>query len=160
MADSITFTNVALAGGKFAHDTLTFNYPAPPPEGKTTYQQFNGFLSFTANGVAVVFKEFVISCSASAPNVYHLESVGPNGELLQLSWTGKTPASFDKGTVVSNGIIYDKFIDNKITPTVCFAAGTLIRTPGGDVAVETLKVGDLVLTASGDLRPVKWMGHL
>jgi hypothetical protein len=38
-------------------------------------------------------------------------------------------------------------------------AGTLIRTPGGEVAVETLEVGDLVLTASGETRPVKWMGH-
>jgi Hint domain len=42
---------------------------------------------------------------------------------------------------------------------VCFAAGTLIRTPRGDVLVETLKVGDLVVTASGELRPVKWIGH-
>ena len=42
---------------------------------------------------------------------------------------------------------------------IAFAAGTLIRTPGGDVAVETLKVGDVVLTASGEMRPVKWMGH-
>ena len=42
---------------------------------------------------------------------------------------------------------------------IAFAAGTLIRTPGGEVAVETLKVGDLVLTASGEMRPVKWMGH-
>jgi hypothetical protein len=45
------------------------------------------------------------------------------------------------------------------TPFVCFAAGTLIRTPRGDVLVETLKVGDLVVTASGELRPVKWIGH-
>ena len=42
---------------------------------------------------------------------------------------------------------------------MCFAAGTLIRTPAGDVPVETLKAGDLVLTASGDARPVKWVGH-
>ncbi len=41
----------------------------------------------------------------------------------------------------------------------CYAAGTLIRTPERDVPVETLKVGDLVLTASGEMRPVKWMGH-
>jgi hypothetical protein len=160
MADSIKFTNVSFAGGKFAQDTLEFNYPPSPPPGKTTYAEFKGSLSFTAsNGSKVEFKEFVISCSASAPNVYHLESVGPNGELLQLSWTGTTPTSFDGGTVVLDGEIYDKFVDNSITPTVCFAAGTLIRTPVGDVAVETLKAGDLVVTGSGDLRPVKWMGH-
>ena len=46
-----------------------------------------------------------------------------------------------------------------ITDVTCFAAGTLISTPRGDVPVETLKVGDLVVTASGEMRPVKWMGH-
>ncbi len=43
--------------------------------------------------------------------------------------------------------------------TVCYALGTLIRTPHGDVPVETLRAGDLVLTASGEKRPVKWIGH-
>jgi hypothetical protein len=43
--------------------------------------------------------------------------------------------------------------------SVCFAAGTLIATPDGDVAVETIKSGDPVLTAGGASRAVKWMGH-
>jgi len=41
----------------------------------------------------------------------------------------------------------------------CYAAGTLIATPEGEVAVETLQAGDLVLTASGVARPVTWLGH-
>jgi len=40
-----------------------------------------------------------------------------------------------------------------------FVAGTQIRRPNGDVPVETLQVGDLVLTSSGEARPVKWIGH-
>jgi hypothetical protein len=40
----------------------------------------------------------------------------------------------------------------------CYAEGTLIRTPHGDVPVETLAAGDLVETAAGVARPVKWMG--
>ncbi len=44
-------------------------------------------------------------------------------------------------------------------PFVCFLRGTLIRTPKGDVAVETLQIGDLVLTSPGERRPVKWIGH-
>src|SRR5579871_6072901 len=44
-------------------------------------------------------------------------------------------------------------------PFVCFLKGTLIRTPLGDVPVETLKIGDLVVTASGETRSVKWVGH-
>ena len=40
----------------------------------------------------------------------------------------------------------------------CFAAGTMIATPDGDVAVEAIKVGDLVTTLSGAARPVIWTG--
>lgn len=40
----------------------------------------------------------------------------------------------------------------------CFAAGTMIATSEGEVAVETLKIGDLVLTARGKMIPVKWIG--
>ncbi|SNS68623.1 Hint domain-containing protein [Antarctobacter heliothermus] len=42
----------------------------------------------------------------------------------------------------------------------CFAAGTQISTPSGDVAVETLKIGDRILTADGRDIAVKWLGHL
>jgi hypothetical protein len=41
----------------------------------------------------------------------------------------------------------------------CFMAGTLIRTPDGEAAVETLKRGDLVLTADGASKPVRWVGR-
>jgi len=40
----------------------------------------------------------------------------------------------------------------------CLLKGTLIETPTGPVAVETLSVGDLVTTACGETRPVKWVG--
>jgi hypothetical protein len=42
---------------------------------------------------------------------------------------------------------------------VCFYPGTRIRTPDGEVAVETLKAGDLVLTADGAAAPVRWIGR-
>lgn len=41
----------------------------------------------------------------------------------------------------------------------CFVTGTQIRTKGGEVAVESLKVGDQAVTASGALRPITWIGH-
>jgi hypothetical protein len=42
---------------------------------------------------------------------------------------------------------------------LCFMAGTMIRTPDGEVAVETLKRGDLVLTWDGLAQPVRWLGR-
>ena len=44
-------------------------------------------------------------------------------------------------------------------PAPCFAEGTLIATPDGDVPVEDLHVGDHVLTLDGRARPIVWMGH-
>ena len=44
-------------------------------------------------------------------------------------------------------------------PIVCFAGGTRIRTTRGDVAVEALAVGDLVVVSGGTERPVRWLGH-
>jgi hypothetical protein len=40
----------------------------------------------------------------------------------------------------------------------CFMAGTAVRTPAGDVAVETLKTGDLVTLSDGRIAPVSWLG--
>ena len=40
----------------------------------------------------------------------------------------------------------------------CFVAGTMIRTANGDVAVEMLKPGDLVLTRDEGPQPLRWIG--
>ena len=41
----------------------------------------------------------------------------------------------------------------------CYAEGTLIRTMRGDVAVEALTLDDIAVTASGEHRPIRWIGH-
>jgi hypothetical protein len=41
----------------------------------------------------------------------------------------------------------------------CYVTGTLILTTRGEVAVENLKVGDEVVTSSGETRPIIWLGH-
>ncbi len=43
-------------------------------------------------------------------------------------------------------------------PPVCFAAGTCIETFHGEVPVEVLRPGDLVLTLDHGLQPLLWVG--
>ena len=46
-----------------------------------------------------------------------------------------------------------------VTPNPCYCPGTLIRTANGEVAIEQLKIGDRVMTASAAARPIKWIGR-
>ena len=41
----------------------------------------------------------------------------------------------------------------------CFVAGTLIRTPQGDVPVEQLQAGDMVITQDNGAQPLRWTGR-
>lgn len=47
---------------------------------------------------------------------------------------------------------------NIAAPPLCFLPGTQIATPGGEVPVERLRAGDMVLTASGAERAIVWIG--
>jgi hypothetical protein len=74
----------------------------------------------------------------------------------------------DASLASTNGIpVNDVFTTNgtlapygltNITP-ICFGAGTLISTPSGEVEVERLGTGDMVLTQAGAARRVVWVGR-
>ena len=87
------------------------------------------------------------------------QGVGANADEITVTY-GKTvdtihmSSSADAAAAVagySNGVI--------TTDAICFMAGTMIRTPDGQVAVETLERGDIVLTAGGLAKPVSWLGR-
>lgn len=41
---------------------------------------------------------------------------------------------------------------------VCFTPGTMIQTIGGDRPIESLSVGDLVVTRDNGVQPIRWIG--
>jgi hypothetical protein len=46
---------------------------------------------------------------------------------------------------------------NGATFAICFWPGTRIATPAGEAPIESLRPGDLVLTAEGEAVPVRWL---
>ena len=69
-----------------------------------------------------------------------------------------TEEEFNFTYTVDDGQISDTGIVN-VSSIPCFVAGTMIATPDGDRAVETLRPGDLVLTHDDGPQPVRWAGQ-
>jgi hypothetical protein len=74
-----------------------------------------------------------------------------------------TDSDGDGVDFVSDDVEYAYYGNNGgdaiIQPIPCFLAGTLIATPAGARAIETLCVGDLVLTADGRAVPILFTGR-
>ncbi len=88
------------------------------------------------------------------------------GEQITLTETGMVLADPDDdlGTNTFTYTVEDEEgntdigLVNLTTTAPCFAAGTLIETPDGPVAVERLQAGDMVLTLDNGPQPVGWVG--
>ncbi len=50
-------------------------------------------------------------------------------------------------------------VTNSQLQLACFVAGTRIRTPQGERPIETLRVGDRVVTLDRGAQPVRWIGR-
>jgi Ca2+-binding RTX toxin-like protein len=62
------------------------------------------------------------------------------------------------GSITIRGATVDEVTAPGVIAVACFVGGTLVRTPTGEVPIETLVIGDLVTTEMG-ARPVKWIGR-
>ncbi|MDA3856935.1 MAG: Hint domain-containing protein [Roseovarius sp.] len=89
-----------------------------------------------------------------------------SGQQLQLNADGTIEVVGDGDTEVFN-FTYDVQSSTgetdvgivTVDSVPCFVAGTLIRTPTGEVAVERLAPGDLVMTQDDGAQPLRWIGQ-
>ena len=84
-----------------------------------------------------------------------------NGTTLSLLGTGGPLATLqvDPFPTYDLTVVNDGSGHPLVETAPCFVAGSRILTNRGEVAVEDLREGDVVVTASGRPRPICWIGH-
>ncbi len=83
---------------------------------------------------------------------------------VTLEWRSEDPTYFDSVQYFSPTYSSSAGIDSSyelngavtVTPA-CYCTSTLILTDRGDQPVEALAIGDTIVTASGQHRPIKWI---
>ena len=108
---------------------------------------------------------------ASTTSVASMTPAFNSGSPLPAGTTIVDPISDNNGGVFAalqkstNGGFYYGKLDSSVYAAdfngsnPCYCPGTLIRVKRGEKRVEKLKVGDKIMTASGALRPIKWIGR-
>ncbi|MCG6942395.1 MAG: Hint domain-containing protein [Thiohalocapsa sp.] len=123
--------------------------------------QSEGAASGALNAVGDNFDVGEVSVLPNGQNGIFLGSlVDASGTKLLMFLSGTT--FYGYGHVPDGFSALDDFRVNNLSVSavpVCFAAGTLIASPDGERAVETLKIGDLITTSDGRAVPVKWLGR-
>lgn len=123
-------------------------------------------------GASIVFQSTSVPgqviASADGEKLYTLTQTGyqSNGQISfhdesgLLTLLSNTPLNQQPDGSWPNATVANDGSDGTFNVSLaCFAKGTLIRTPNGERAIETLAEGDLVLTAAGEEKAVRWVGH-
>ncbi len=139
-------TNTINASGNVLGGTVTtFSLSSNNPTGSVTYV---GWVSYKSSG-GPTLDGFI---GHAANGSYYLFTAHITG-------TGNRPAAGTYTVTTDNTGSSSTWWDISGDSPGCFCAGTMIATPTGAVAVESLAAGDLVLTADGQVRRVRWLGR-
>lgn len=107
----------------------------------------------------------LVAISAVSINPDHIGDwdyrTGTEHGVIGFTFQGPWPPEGMNLTFIENidgeQIDWENFVPPERIP--CFTAGTMILTDKGEVAVETLRTGDLVMTRDNGLQPVRWIGR-
>ena len=79
------------------------------------------------------------------------------GEATRLTFMPTESATQAEMDAFGNGAVDLQNLDNTTVGVVCFAGGTRILTPRGEIPVDDLKVGDHVTTLDHGSKPILWI---
>lgn len=156
--------------------------------GNTFNYNLSANSSFTMNPATVnigALNTVNIDMGDSGTSTFTYDSTGVNLDLSafptitnisegdQINVANAASGSYENGDLIfrdTNGITVGRFNADGLDPTkvvfdggsmtyACFLKGTHIATPDGEKTVESLVAGDKVITASGGVATVKWLGH-
>jgi hypothetical protein len=125
--------------------TFSFGGPDVSP-GQTITLSFNSTPQL--DGTYIYFGEVPIPNVSSAGYVVYSLSAGQFYLLTNTQIQGNQ--------TVSLGTVQSAPSDDMMA---CFFAGTLISAPSGEVSVESLKIGDIVLTHGRRPVSIRWVGR-
>jgi hypothetical protein len=172
--------NLNLSGGVVANNTTIAGAGTVTLESKSS--TLAGTVTFIGTGGSIVVvnasssgdgDQAAIAGFAAGDSISVTSSaIGSNGATLSFTpIAGGTETQVTlNGSTASETFIFDGALSSAnlavntngnydiIAEPACFCAGTNIRTPNGDAPVETLKIGDMVMTAAGEAVPVRWIG--
>jgi len=88
----------------------------------------------------------------SATNTLTVSGGGVSQSIQLLGSYANDTFALSQDTLISSGT------DVTLTSVPCYCEGTLILTDQGEKPVEALEIGDVLITASGAHRPIRWIG--
>ncbi len=143
--DLLQGASVEISSGFLAGDTLSA-VTTGLPSIIASYNPTDGVLRLTGSDTVAdyraVLQSVTFSSTAADP------SAGGADPTRTFTWSVNDGVSSNVGPETSMADVMP-----------CFGRGARILTDHGDVAVEALRVGDHVITASGRARPIVWIGH-
>lgn len=129
--------------------------------GNTTINAGNGAFSLDIKPSSGTQKDIILT--SAAKNIYFDGYMNFPTIVSQAISNGILAVDLSDHTMITmpdRTGIYATAHGNQLNLSVpCFLVFTNIMTPFGNVSVQNLKIGDLVLTASGKAVPVKWIGR-
>lgn len=152
--------------------TVVFDSPMGGPYSQPGTVQldasntFNGSLTPSGHGDRIILPNIAASSIASysytgntTGGTLHLEEQG--GGSVALNFNGNFTASdfhVSAGPQTLSSDPPSLLVTVGTAPPVCFLAGTRILTPYGETEVDRLRVGDDIVTWSGEAKTVAWLG--